>query len=141
MLVVIIPSEVKYTTNATMYITGGNMGGPPDEKSEDIVLAASLAMGIGTVTGALFQIPNEHVIFASDPLQKSRTEDSMVRIFHRLYLRFFIVDVFTSTYRYACTPVCSSVYSHSSYTYRLPIPGTTTSTTHLNPSGSTISPW
>jgi len=78
MLVVIVPSEIKYTSNATLYITGGNQGGPPGSDNEDIVLSAALAMGIGAVTGALFQIPNEHVIFAVDPLQKSRTEDSMV---------------------------------------------------------------
>ena len=61
-----------------MWITGGGMGGPPSADSEDIVLSAALAMGVGVITGALFQIPNEHITFASDPLQKSRTEDAII---------------------------------------------------------------
>ena len=78
MMVVIVPNEIKYKNNATMWVTGGGMGGPPSKDSEDIVLAASLAMGMGVITGSLFQIPNEHTIFAEDPKQQSRTEDAII---------------------------------------------------------------
>lgn len=62
-----------------MWITGGsNTGGLPSAKDEDIALAAALAMGTGTITGSLFQIPNEHTIFATDPIQKSRSEDAII---------------------------------------------------------------
>lgn len=78
-LVVIVPDDIKYTSNGTIWITGGsNNNNIPDAKSEDVALAASLAMGMGTITGSFFQIPNEHTTFSSDPLQKSRTEDAIV---------------------------------------------------------------
>jgi len=78
MLVVIVPDNVKYYHNASMWITGWGMGGMPTAEDEDIVLAAALAMGTGTITGALFQIPNEHITFSADPKQQSRTEDAII---------------------------------------------------------------
>ena len=35
-------------------------------------------MGTGALTAALFQIPNEHIVFTSDPIQKSRSEDAII---------------------------------------------------------------
>lgn len=79
MLVVIIPDEIKFTRNATMWITGHGMGyRPTDNLDEDIALAASLAMGVGTITGVLFQVPNEDITFAADTLQMSRGEDEII---------------------------------------------------------------
>ena len=78
MLVVIVPDEVKWTRNGTLWITGWGMGGRPTATDEDIVLTASLAMGTGTIAGALFQVPNEHVTFADDPKNQSRTEDAII---------------------------------------------------------------
>lgn len=77
-LVVIVPDKVQWTRNASIWITGWGMGGIPTAQDEDIVLAAALAMGTGTITGALFQIPNEHITFAADPLQQSRSEDAII---------------------------------------------------------------
>jgi PhoPQ-activated pathogenicity-related protein len=77
-VVVIVPDEVKYTSNATLYITGGGMDTLNVEGSEDVMVAQSLAVGTGVVTGVLFMIPNEHITFAADPTQKSRTEDSII---------------------------------------------------------------
>ena len=87
-LCVIIPSAgdgepLQYTRNASMYVTGsGNEGitptNLPDNKSEDILVAASLAMGSMTVTGTLFQVPNEHIVFTADPEQMRRSEDSII---------------------------------------------------------------
>jgi PhoPQ-activated pathogenicity-related protein len=97
-LVVIVPDELKFTRNASMWITGGGMGSsPPVADSEDILVSAALACSVGSITGVLYQvecseqydlsrsylcpitqIPNEHITFASDPIQKSRTEDAII---------------------------------------------------------------
>eukprot|EP00604_Paraphysomonas_vestita_P002311 CAMPEP_0174818522 /NCGR_PEP_ID=MMETSP1107-20130205/1209_1 /TAXON_ID=36770 /ORGANISM="Paraphysomonas vestita, Strain GFlagA" /LENGTH=486 /DNA_ID=CAMNT_0016030461 /DNA_START=205 /DNA_END=1665 /DNA_ORIENTATION=- len=78
-MVVIVPDEIKFTRNASMWITGGGMSSnPPTADSEDILVSAALACSVGTVTTVLFQIPNEHITFASDPIQKSRTEDAII---------------------------------------------------------------
>ncbi len=56
-LVVIVPDEVKWNRNASLWITGGNQGnGPPSADSEDIVVSAALATSTGLITGALFQV-------------------------------------------------------------------------------------
>eukprot|EP01031_Cornospumella_fuschlensis_P043603 gene43603-53318_t len=78
-LVVIVPDHIEFKNNGTLWITGGSMtDGYPSLADEDISLSAALATAVGTVTGALFQVPNEHITFASDPIQKSRTEDAIV---------------------------------------------------------------
>lgn len=86
-LVVIVPDELKYKDNASLYITGwgmpkqnddGTWSGLPSAKDEDIEVAAALATSTGTITGALFQIPDEKVTFAGDPIQKSRGEDAII---------------------------------------------------------------
>lgn len=70
-IVVIIPDNVDWKKNATLWITGwNNDSGLPTNKDEDIVLASALAMGTGTITGALFQIPNQKLVFSSDPKQQ-----------------------------------------------------------------------
>jgi hypothetical protein len=70
---------VEFNRNASIYITGGSNGlnSYPQAKDEDIRLAAAIAMNTNTVVGTLFQIPNEHVTFSSDPLLKSRTEGAI----------------------------------------------------------------
>lgn len=50
----------------------------PTLQSEDILVCAALAVTTGTIVGSLFQIPNEHTTFSSDPIAKSRTEDSII---------------------------------------------------------------
>ena len=78
-LVVIVPDSVKHYHNASLWVTGGSVtSGFPSSKDEDIFLAAVLAMETNTVIGCLFQIPNERTIFASDPIQKSRSEDAVI---------------------------------------------------------------
>ena len=78
MLVVIVPDTIKHTRNASLWITGWGMGGVPKSTDEDVVLSAALAMGTGTITGALFQIPNEKLTFTEDPIQKARGEDAII---------------------------------------------------------------
>lgn len=81
MMVIIVPSNLNpaYAKNATLYITGlSNEGSWPDNTDEDLVNTATLAMGIGTIAATLYQVPNEHIVFASDPIQKSRSEDAII---------------------------------------------------------------
>ena len=78
-LVVIVPDEVKYTRNASLWITGWDMHStPPQASDEDIAVTAALATSLNMVCGALFQIPNEHIIFSGDPKQQSRSEDAII---------------------------------------------------------------
>lgn len=78
-LVVIVPDNVVWTRNASLWVTGWSNTSPlPKATDEDVILAAELAMGTGMIMGSLFQIPNEHIIFSSDPLQKSRSEDAII---------------------------------------------------------------
>jgi len=79
LLVVIVPDEVNWDRNATMWVTGwSNTDSLPTNRDEDIVLAAALAMGTGTITGSLFQIPNEKLVFSGDPEQMNRGEDAII---------------------------------------------------------------
>lgn len=78
-LVVIVPDDIRHTNNASLWITGGSQtSSPPVNTDEDILVSASLAVTTGTITAVLFQIPNERIIFASDPIQKSRGEDAII---------------------------------------------------------------
>jgi PhoPQ-activated pathogenicity-related protein len=78
-LVVIVPDEVAYQFNASLWITGGSVtSSPPKSTDEDIIVSAALATSTKMVVGALFQIPDEHITFSSDPIQKSRSEDAII---------------------------------------------------------------
>lgn len=74
----VVPDNLEYKNNATLYITGGGMGSIPSKDSEDVKVTAALATGTGIISATLFQIPNEHITFAADPIQKSRTEDAII---------------------------------------------------------------
>ena len=82
-LVVVVPSNYNEHTsrNGTLWITDGKNDHPdevPDRFNYNMVIASELAMGTGLVTGALFQVPNQPIIFSSDPIQKKRSEDSAI---------------------------------------------------------------
>jgi len=82
-LVVIVPSNYDASTprNGTLWITDGTNNHPediPDRFNYNMVVASELAMGTGLITGCLFQIPNEKMVFSSDPEQKSRGEDAII---------------------------------------------------------------
>ena len=66
-----------------MYMTGGNNnpgpnGGVPAASDEDMLVVSDVAMNTGTIGAALFQTPNQHIVFAADPIQKSREEDAVI---------------------------------------------------------------
>jgi PhoPQ-activated pathogenicity-related protein len=78
-VVVVVPDKLTFTTTGAMYITGGdNTDGYPDSSSEDVLLCVDIALTDHVVCTVLFQIPNQPIVFPSDPLHKSRSEDAMV---------------------------------------------------------------
>jgi PhoPQ-activated pathogenicity-related protein len=92
-LVVIIPSNLNtdaFKYNASLYVTGGSNTGaiPSSPTDEDLLVAATLAMNTGTIAGTLFQVPNEHMVFTSDPIQQSRTEDAIIAFTWDHFLKY-----------------------------------------------------
>jgi hypothetical protein len=56
-LMVIVPDEITWTRNASLWITGWDVAStPPVASDEDIVVSAALATSTGMITGALFQV-------------------------------------------------------------------------------------
>jgi PhoPQ-activated pathogenicity-related protein len=69
-LLVVIPSNLnkEYTDSGALWITGGGNGdGMPSAYDEDVLVCASLATNSGTPCGVLYQVPNQDIIFATDP--------------------------------------------------------------------------
>ncbi len=65
-LVVIVPENLQYTRNASLWITGGSVtSGFPSARDEDVALSAALATATGTITGVLFQVSDsiDRVLF------------------------------------------------------------------------------
>jgi PhoPQ-activated pathogenicity-related protein len=79
-LAVIVPEQLIITDQALIYLTGGD-NVPSDiirEDREDIILASTIAIQTQSIVGVMFQIPNQPIIFRTDPLQKQRHEDAVV---------------------------------------------------------------
>jgi hypothetical protein len=122
MLVVIVPDTINWKNNGTLWITGHGMGyRPTSNLDEDVALAASLAMGVGCITGVLFQVPNEDITFAADTIQMSRGEDEII------------------AFTWYGSDITFSLLSFNSLI--LFCSGITTSGTPLSPTGSCVSPW
>ncbi len=81
-LAIIVPHNYGEKAPASwggLWITGGsNTDSAPKVSDEDMMVAGAFATGSGVIMGALFQVPDEHIIFTSDPLQQSRTEDAII---------------------------------------------------------------
>eukprot|EP00616_Rhizochromulina_sp_CCMP1243_P000825 CAMPEP_0118974190 /NCGR_PEP_ID=MMETSP1173-20130426/11118_1 /TAXON_ID=1034831 /ORGANISM="Rhizochromulina marina cf, Strain CCMP1243" /LENGTH=520 /DNA_ID=CAMNT_0006923899 /DNA_START=41 /DNA_END=1603 /DNA_ORIENTATION=+ len=65
-------------TTMLMYITGYKNGAIPKSTDEEVVAAAEIAIATGLPAVILFQVPNEPIVFPSDPLAKSRSEDAII---------------------------------------------------------------
>lgn len=86
-LLVIVPEKVKHHDTGFIWVTGDSNEGTynttsgagfPKPTDEDVLVAASVATSTGLIGASLFQIPNAHIIFKADPLQKKRTEDAII---------------------------------------------------------------
>jgi PhoPQ-activated pathogenicity-related protein len=81
MCVIVPKGKILYDDFAFLWITGGNNehgGGTLAANDEDIQVAAYQAVHNGVVAGVLYQVPNQHIVFATDPLQKKREEDATI---------------------------------------------------------------
>ena len=81
---VVVPKKLTLTTAAISVMTGGcNEGGPdgpapPDASDEYLVVAANLASRTGAIAVVIYQIPNCHMVYPSDPTKAHRSEDAMI---------------------------------------------------------------
>lgn len=81
-ILVVVPWNVdkSLSSNGALWITGGDNDDPgvPSNSDEDTLVCASLATSSGTVCAVLYQVPNQPIVFAEDPLQMQRSEDAAV---------------------------------------------------------------
>lgn len=81
------PAASKGTAIAIM--TGGCNEGPPkppDQTDEYLLMAATVADMTGLIAVIIYQIPNCHIVYPSDPQRKGRSEDAMIAWAWREYV-------------------------------------------------------
>jgi PhoPQ-activated pathogenicity-related protein len=78
-VLVCIPWILTDTTHASIWVTAGSTGQtPPSSLEGDVLIASLMAVTSGTVSVVIWQVPNQPIVFASDPSQKQRSEDDAV---------------------------------------------------------------
>jgi PhoPQ-activated pathogenicity-related protein len=79
-LLVVVPTVVRFTDTAALWITGGDNDNPsaPGNYDEDVLVCASLATSAGTVCSVLYQVPNQPLLFTADWKHEERSEDGAV---------------------------------------------------------------
>eukprot|EP01065_Artemidia_motanka_P051274 TRINITY_DN89_c0_g3_i1.p2 TRINITY_DN89_c0_g3~~TRINITY_DN89_c0_g3_i1.p2 ORF type:complete len:534 (+),score=180.00 TRINITY_DN89_c0_g3_i1:72-1604(+) len=77
---VIVPKHLKVTDRAVIYVTGNcnENPSPPKATDEEPIAVDIMAASTGSIGVVLFQIPNCHLVFESDPKKSRRTEDSLI---------------------------------------------------------------
>ncbi len=91
-LVVIVPDELKYTRNASMWITGGGMSSNlPTADSEDILVSAALACSVGSVTAVLFQVTPLNMSPHQFIRSRMNTSHSLLILFKSQELRMLLL--------------------------------------------------
>ena len=86
---VIVPHEVRHPNTAIAVMTGGCNEGPPKPPSasdEYLALGGVVAARTGVVAIVIYQIPNCHLVYASDPSRANRSEDAALAWSWRDYL-------------------------------------------------------
>eukprot|EP00998_Keelungia_sp_KM082_P012567 NODE_892_length_1573_cov_85.687414_g881_i0.p1 GENE.NODE_892_length_1573_cov_85.687414_g881_i0~~NODE_892_length_1573_cov_85.687414_g881_i0.p1 ORF type:complete len:494 (-),score=112.77 NODE_892_length_1573_cov_85.687414_g881_i0:31-1512(-) len=89
-LVVVVPDKLQYDKDsAFLWITGGENRNPepPSPTGEDVLLTSLVAINTGTIGAALFQVPNEPIVFPSDPTHESRHEDGIIAFTWNTYIK------------------------------------------------------
>jgi len=79
-MVVIVPTNVEVKDTAILWMTGGKNEAEfhPEENNENIQVAVDFATYSRMVSAVLFHIPNQPIVYAEDPLQSARSEDSSI---------------------------------------------------------------
>ncbi|XP_066292659.1 autocrine proliferation repressor protein A-like [Branchiostoma lanceolatum] len=88
-LTVTIPDNITHPEAAFMYIYNGDNDDPeslPDHDNEFVTLTHMFALSTGSVSAGLGQVPNQHLVFKNDSLQKRRTEDAIIAFTWRHFL-------------------------------------------------------
>jgi PhoPQ-activated pathogenicity-related protein len=88
-VLVIVPKTVKVVDHAMIYITGNcneNPGWPKATDEEPLVMDRVLSE-TGSIGVVLYQIPNCHIVYPSDPTQAKRSEDAMIAWAWNQYLK------------------------------------------------------
>lgn len=86
-LIIIVPEKISHKDFATVIGTGNsnNEKTPPPIDEEYFRASQYVATHTGTVVAVLYQIPNEPLTFAQDPLHKSRSEDAIIAFGWRMF--------------------------------------------------------
>lgn len=72
-MVIIVPDAITQPDAGVLYITGNyDHDGPSNLTATDphLTYLAHIAVRTGMVGGILFQVPNQNLVFTSDPLRK-----------------------------------------------------------------------
>merc|ERR1712137_929223 len=85
----VVPKKLKVTNKAIIYITGGCNENPDVPKATDEEPLAMDAVGsdIGAIGVVLYQIPNCHMVYPSDPTGRGRSEDAMIAWAWNMYMQ------------------------------------------------------
>ena len=79
-MMIIVPNDLKIRNKAVIYNTGAcnEHPGTPKGTDEEPLAMNAVSSQIGVITVALFQIPNCHMIYETDPSKRGRSEDAML---------------------------------------------------------------
>ena len=66
-LIIIVPDQIRFKNNGSIYLTGNGQGFVQWNTSEDVLLANILACSMGTITGVLFQVGNTELFQINRP--------------------------------------------------------------------------
>jgi PhoPQ-activated pathogenicity-related protein len=79
-LVVIVPDVLAVTDTTILWMTSGDNKDDfqPDLADYNLLVAGEIASANQMVASAVFQIPNQPIVYADDPDQKHRTEDANI---------------------------------------------------------------
>ena len=85
---VIVPHELKHPELAITYLTGNcnEDPKPPANDDEELLLISDIAAQTGIIGVLVWQLPNCHIIYPSDPSKKHRSEDAMIAWAWKEYL-------------------------------------------------------
>ncbi|XP_070580929.1 autocrine proliferation repressor protein A-like [Ptychodera flava] len=87
-LSITIPHHLTHRDAAFLYITGKDTTNTnlPSPNTEDILTSSELAASTGTIGATLFHVPNQPLVFPSDPNNESRREDDIIAFTWRHYI-------------------------------------------------------
>jgi len=79
-MVVVVPDQVEVQDTAMMWLTDGNNNQDfqPDLSDYNLLVAGDMATATKMATAAVFQIPNQWIVYADDPSQAHRSEDGSI---------------------------------------------------------------